>query len=251
MKKTNALLMGFCTQDGKIDFIDTFSLLLGKDGKPRPECYVEDRLHFSEAGYDILTSAIRWQGAVAALEKEDAIKAPPANPIVFIGSSSIVRWNSLAADFPDLPVMNRGFGGSEMFDSVTFAHRTVLPYKPRQVVVYAGGNDINAGKSADRIFADYRTLVTQIHAELPDTRISFISVAGNPKRWSQIEIVRAVNAKVAEHVKSDPRLDYIDVHTAMLGPDGKPLPDIFVSDQLHMNEKGYSIWKGLVRPHLK
>ena len=251
VKKTNALLAGFCTQDGKIDFIDTFSLLLGKDGKPRVECYVEDRLHFSEAGYDIVTSAIRWQGAVAALEKEDAIKAPPANPIVFIGSSSIVRWKTLAEDFPDLPVMNRGFGGSEVFDSFTFSHRTVSPYKPRQVVLYAGGNDINAGKSADRIFADYLTLVKQIHAELPDARISFISIAGNPKRWAQVETVRAVNAKVAEHVKSDPRLDYIDVYSKMLGADGMPLPDIFASDQLHMNEKGYAIWKEVVRPHLK
>lgn len=147
VKAANALLAEFCAKDGGIDFIDTFTLLLGEGGRPRAELYVEDQLHFNEAGYDIVTSAIKWQGAINALVKLDAATPPPASPIVFVGSSSIVKWKSLAQDFPGLPVMNRGFGGSEAFDSLTFAHRIVTPYRPRQIVFYAGGNDLNAGKT--------------------------------------------------------------------------------------------------------
>ena len=251
VKKANALIAAACQRDGSIDFINTFPLLLNEVGLPRRELFIEDQLHFSEAGYDIVTSAIRWQGAVEELVKLDAETPPPADPIVFIGSSSIVRWKSLATDFPDLPVMNRGFGGSEMFDSLTYVHRLVLPYRPRQVVVYAGGNDINNGKTPERVVADFKAFVARVHAALPHTRISVISIAGNPKRWAQVEQVRAANRMLEEFAKTDPRLQFINVFPHMLGPDGLPLPDIFVSDQLHMNEKGYAIWKGIVRPFLK
>lgn len=251
VKTTNALLAEFCAKDGDIDFIDTFSLLLDANGRPRPELYVEDQLHFSEAGYDIVTSAIKWQGAINALVKLDAATPPPANPIVFVGSSSIVKWKSLAEDFPDLPVMNRGFGGSEVFDSLTYAHRIVIPYHPRQIVFYAGGNDINAGKTPERVFADFKAFVARVRASLPDVRISYITVAGNPKRWSQVQQVRALNAMVEAFTKTEPAMDFINVFPHMMGPDGTPKPDIFVSDQLHMNEKGYAIWKEVVRPFLK
>lgn len=250
VKAANALLAAFCTQDGAIDFIDTFSLLLNDDEMPRAECYVEDQLHFSEAGYDIITSAIKWQGVINALVKLDEISPPPVSPIVFVGSSSIVKWKSLAQDFPDLPVMNRGFGGSEVFDSLTYAHRIVIPYHPRQIVFYAGGNDLNAGKTPERVFNDFKAFVARIHASLPETKISYISVAGNPKRWAQVDKVRALNQLVEAWTTTDQRLDFINVFPHMLGPDDLPKPDIFVSDQLHMNENGYAIWKDIVGPHL-
>lgn len=251
VKSANGLITDFCAKDGAIDFIDTFSLVLGDDGRPRPELYVEDQLHFSEAGYDVVTSAIKWQGAINALVKQDAAAPPPASPIVFVGSSSIVKWKSLADDFPGLQVMNRGFGGSEIFDSVTYAHRIVIPYHPRQIVFYAGGNDINAGKTPEHVFADFKAFVGRVRAKLPDVRFSFISVAGNPKRWSQVEQVRALNGLVETWAKTQTNMDFINVFPHMMGPDGKPKPDIFVSDQLHMNEKGYAIWKELVGPFLK
>lgn len=250
VKKANGLISAACAKSG-VDFIDTFSLLLDSNGKPRPELYVEDKLHFSEAGYDVVTSAIRWQKEILAFATQDAEKAPPANPIVFTGSSSIKRWKSLADDFPGLPVMNRGFGGSEVFDSFNYAHLTVTPYKPKHVVVYAGGNDISGGKTPERVFSDFKAFVAKVHAALPECRISFISSAPNPKRWHLIEQVRELNRIVEEFTKSDKRLQFINVYPHMLGSDGKPLPDIFVEDQLHMNEKGYAIWKEIVGPCLQ
>lgn len=250
VKKANQLITASCAKNG-VDFIDTFSLLLDSAGQPSPELYVEDKLHFSEAGYDIVTSAIKWQKEIFAFAKLDAEEAPPAAPIVFTGSSSIRRWSSLADDFPGLPVMNRGFGGSEIFDSLNYAHLTVIQYKPRQAVFYAGGNDLAAGKTPQRVFADFKAFVARVHAALPDCRISFISGAPNPKRWALIKEIRELNTLVEAFCKSDKRLEYINTHDAMLGADGQPLPDIFVADQLHMNPKGYAIWTKIIAPLLK
>ena len=250
VKKANVLIASSCEKKGVV-FIDVFSLLLGADGQPRPELYVEDKLHFSEAGYDVVTSAIRWQKDILAFAKKDAEKAPPENPIVFTGSSSIVKWKTLAEDFPGLPVMNRGFGGSEVFDSFNYAHLTVIKYKPRQVVMYAGGNDINAGKTPQRVFADFKSFVAKVHAALPKCRICYISNAPNPKRWSLIDQMKEASRLVEEYTKTDKRLQFINVYPHMMGADGKPKPDIFVEDQLHMNPKGYVIWKAVVGPYLK
>ncbi len=250
VRQANALIAASCEKKGVV-FIDVFSLMLGADGQPRPELYVEDKLHFSEAGYDVVTSAIRWQEDILAFAKRDAEKAPPENPIVFTGSSSIVKWKTLAEDFPGLPVMNRGFGGSEVFDSFNYAHLTVIKYKPRQVVMYAGGNDINAGKTPQRVFTDFKAFVAKVHAALPECRICYISNAPNPKRWSMIDKMIEASRLVEEYTKTDKRLQFINVYPHMLGPDGKPKPDIFVQDQLHMNANGYVIWKAVVGPYLK
>jgi lysophospholipase L1-like esterase len=250
VKTTNSLISASCAKNG-VDFIDIFPLLLGTDGKPRTELYVEDKLHFSEAGYDVVTSAIKWQKEILAFAKQDAEKAPPANPIVFTGSSSIRMWKTLAEDFPGLPVMNRGFGGSEVFDSFNYAHLTVLQYLPRHIVMYAGGNDINAGKTPQRVLADFKSFVARVHAALPECRISYISNAPNPKRWALIEQMRECSRLIEEFTKTDMRLQFINVYPHMLGPDGMPKPDIFLKDQLHMNEKGYAIWKEVIGPRLK
>lgn len=250
VKKANSLISASCAKNG-VDFIDTFTLLLGGDGRPRPECYIEDKLHFSEAGYDVVTSAIRWQKEISAFAQLDTQKAPPTRPVIFTGSSSIRLWSSLADDFPGMPVLNRGFGGSEVFDSFNYADRTVIQYKPRQVVLYAGGNDIAAGKTPRRVLADLQAFVAKVHAALPDCRISYISNAPNPKRWHLVDRMRELNRLAEAFCKTDTRLEYINTHDAMLGVDGRPLPDIFAPDQLHMNPKGYAIWTRIIAPRLK
>ncbi len=202
-------------------------------------------------GSPAATASAKWEKDIAAFEARDKTNAPPKNAILFIGSSSIRLWKTLVQDLPGHQVINRGFGGSQIIDSVAFAERIVLPYEPKLIVVYAGGNDINAKKSPEQVLADFKTFVGKVRAKLPKTRIAFISIAGNPARWTQIESVRAANKLVADFCKSGDNLDYIDTHSQMLGADGQPLPDIFVADRLHMNEKGYAIWKRVVTPHLK
>ena len=139
----------------------------------------------------------KWETEIAAFEKADRANPPKKGAILFIGSSSIRLWKSLAADFPTRDVINRGFGGSQIDDSVYFADRIVFPYAPRLIVLYAGGNDINAGKSVDQVVKDFKGFVEKVHTQLPQTQIAYISIAGNPARWAQVEKVKAVNARIA------------------------------------------------------
>jgi lysophospholipase L1-like esterase len=202
-------------------------------------------------GQAVAADPARWEADIAAFEALDRVSPPPTDGIVFTGSSSIRLWATLTEDFEGLPVVNRGFGGAQVPEVTAFVDRIVTRHRPRQVVIYCGGNDINAGRSAADVVADTRALVKAIHATLPETRIAYISVAPNPARWSQIDTVRAVNRAIAAWMATDPRLTFIDVFTHMLGADGRPKPDIFVDDRLHMNEKGYAIWREVVRPFLK
>ena len=192
-----------------------------------------------------------WEKEIAAFEVSDKTNAPPRNGILFIGSSSIRLWTNLGQDFPGKPVFNRGFGGSQIIDSVHFADRIVFPYKPKTIVLYAGGNDLNAKKSADQVFTDFKLFAETVRCRLPKTRIVFISSAPNPARWAQIEEVRKANRLIRNYIEASSNMAYIDVHPAMLGPDGQPKPDIYRADKLHMNEKGYAIWKQVVGPYVR
>jgi lysophospholipase L1-like esterase len=192
----------------------------------------------------------RWEKDIAAYEAADRSQPPQKGGIVFVGSSSIRLWKTLAEDFSHHQVLNRGFGGSQMSDSAHFADRIVLSYAPAMVVVYAGGNDLNFGKTPEQILAAFEALVKKVRDALPDTTIAYVSIAGNPRRWAQVERVKAANALIEGYVGKNHGLKYIDVFSPMLGADGLPLPDIFVADRLHMNAKGYELWTKIIGPSL-
>ena len=166
----------------------------------------------------------KWEKPIAAFEERDRQNPPPKGGIVFVGSSSIQKWTTLARDFPHHQVLNRGFGGSQLIDSVHFADRIVIPYAPRMVVLYAGTNDIAAGKSPEQVFADFQAFVEKIRAKLPQTEIAYISNAGNPARWTQVEKVRKANALIEAYIKGRTGLKFINVFPRMLGSDVLPRP---------------------------
>jgi lysophospholipase L1-like esterase len=192
-----------------------------------------------------------FEKEILAFEASDKTNPPPKDAILFIGSSSIRMWKTLAQDFPDYHVINRGFGGSLISNSTHFAERIVTPYQPRIIVFYAGGNDINAGKSAETVANHFQAFVVKVREKLPTTQIAYISIAPNPARWKQIESIREANRLIRDFTARQPGLSFIDVHPQMLGADGQPKPDIYLKDELHMNEKGYAIWKQIVGKHLK
>ena len=189
--------------------------------------------------------AAPFEKDIEAFEAKDKTTPPPQNEIVFVGSSSIRFWKSTEA-FPDLKIINRGFGGSQMSDSVHFAERIILPYKPRIVVVYAGGNDINAKKTPEQVAEAFKTLAGKIHAALPKTKVYYISLFPNVKRRAQDEKCRKANELVQAFTKTDARLGYIDTASRMRAADGGPRPELLRDDGLHMNDDGYKIWNEIV-----
>ena len=192
----------------------------------------------------------RYESSIRRFEQEDQKQPPPLEGILFIGSSSIRGWD-LKPYFSDLPVINRGFGGSHIADSTAFAERIVLPYRPKVIVLYAGDNDVASGKSPQRVLADYKTFVAKVHKSLPKTRIVFIAIKPSIARWKLVDKMREANGMIREVTEKDDRLVYVDVDAPMIGPDGKPKKELFKSDGLHLTDTGYKLWAELVRPHLK
>ncbi len=190
-----------------------------------------------------------WERAIQNFEKQDAKNPPQPGGIVFVGSSSIRFWDT-DTDFPDLHIINRGFGGSQTADSVEFAPRIVLKYKPRLVALYAGDNDIAVGKSPEEVAADTQKFFALVHEALPETRILYVAIKPSIQRWDMVGDMREVNRQVKAITEKDDRLEFIDMDTPMIGKDGKPRPELFIKDGLHLNRAGYDLWNSIIQPYL-
>jgi lysophospholipase L1-like esterase len=194
--------------------------------------------------------SLKYEKEILAFEAADRKSPPPQGAVLFIGDSGIRMWKTLAEDFPDQKVINRGFGGSQMADSTYFADRIVIPYKPRLIVFRAGGNDLTAGRTPEQLLADFQAFVDKVREKLPETRIAFFSLNPNPARWSQAQARKKANAIIKAYVDAGQNLDFIEVWDQFLGPDGNPREDLFIKDHLHNNAAGYKLYAEAVRPHL-
>jgi|GEM_PF-949185 len=193
--------------------------------------------------------AEKWETEAAAVEAR--LSPLPPGGVVFAGSSSIRLWN-LEAAFPGLRALNAGFGGSSIAECHHFAPRLIYPWKPDTVVFYAGDNDIAAGLTLDQIAQDFIAFATSLHAALPECRLIFLSIKPSASRWPLWAQAREANARVRSLCESigSPRLAYVDVASALLGPDGQPRPGLFLDDRLHLNDAGYALWQALLAPVL-
>ena len=201
-------------------------------------------------GYAAARNYARWEKELAAHEAADRQNPPPKGGILFIGSSTIRRWKTLAEDFPDHKVVNRGFGGTEIVDSTHFADRLIFPHQPRQIFLRAGGNDIHAGRLPREVAADFAEFVRVVHARLPRTEILFISLSPAPARWGEADKNRELNRLIRAMALDMPRVGYVDTYDISLTPDGRARPELFVADRLHFSAEGYKLLAERVRPFL-
>ena len=193
----------------------------------------------------------RFEAEIRAFEAADRARPPRGDGIVFVGSSSIKNWTELGADFPGLPVLNRGFGGSILADAVYYMDRIVIPYRPRLVVLYAGDNDMVAGRSPEQVVGDYRAFAARLRSALPGTRLAYISIKPSPSRRLYLDRARETNRRIQAEIARDSLQTYVDVFTPMLDSTGQPRPELFLPDSLHMTRAGYLLWRGLVGPVLQ
>ncbi|WP_233511202.1 SGNH/GDSL hydrolase family protein [Dyella psychrodurans] len=194
------------------------------------------------------TSHQYWEPAIEAFEASDRASPPPQGAVLFIGSSSIEHWKSVAADFPEVKVINRGFGGSELGDSTYFADRIVAPYHPRAIVLYAGDNDLWDGRSPQQVRDEFAAFVSKVRSEDPGVSIAFVSIKPSMARKMLLAKIEEANARVREYAATQKGVTFIDTFTPMLGPDGQPQSKWFVQDGLHMNRSGYELWIGIIKP---
>ena len=192
----------------------------------------------------------RWASAMAKFEAQD--KSSPTKPagVVFVGSSSTRLWN-LDKSFPKAGYLNRGFGGSQIADSIEFANTLVLKHRPKIVVMYAGDNDIAAKKSPEKVAEDFRTFQKLLHKELPETQLIYIAIKPSLKRWDMWSKMKSANDQIAAQCQADARLSFADIITPMLNDEGTPRPGLFAKDGLHLNDAGYEVWTKVLKVELK
>jgi len=195
--------------------------------------------------------SMKWEPDIKAFEDGDRVHPPPPGGVLFVGSSSIRLWTTLAEDFPQAPTIRRGFGGCELADVLFYADQIILPYKPRTVCVYAGDNDLANGKEPEQVLESLKQLVKKIHESLPDTKFVYIAIKPSPSRWHLVEKIRLVNEGAKNLSLPDGKVSFADIFTPMLGGDGTPRKELFVEDNLHLNQQGYALWRDILKPFIE
>jgi lysophospholipase L1-like esterase len=189
---------------------------------------------------------------IATFKKQDSITFPPKHAILFVGSSSFRMWKDVQDYFPAYTIINRGFGGSSFPDVIRYADEIIIPYKPRQIIIYFGENDFAGNEKLEpaevaQRFIDLFTIIRKKYKKVP---IAYVSMKPSPSRKHLMPKFDAANKLIREFLEKQKRTGYIDVYHAMLTEDGSPMPDIFLQDNLHMNAKGYHIWQKIIEPYL-
>lgn len=189
-----------------------------------------------------------WED-VQAVKRVDKIYKAPEHPILFVGSSSIRKWDNLHLVFPKYNVLNRGIGGAVVNDIVYYLDDLVFKYQPRQIVLYVGDNDLPKA-SADTILSRTKILINKIREKLPTTPIVYIAIKPSPVRAQYLQKAATANQLIKAFLATQSNVKFVDVYSIMLTKELKPRPELFVDDMLHMNAEGYALWKRSVEPHL-
>ena len=193
----------------------------------------------------------RFSESFEKFARDDQHSKPnPAKLALFTGSSSIRRWDSLATDFPELNLLNRGFGGSQISDVLYYYPLLFTRYQPQKVIFYCGENDLWKGKPVAQVFHDFKTLWLKIKKNLPGTSLFYLSCKPSPKRISKWNLYQSLNLKIKNLALRDSRITFIDLAPTLLKPNQSFYPEIWDPDNLHVNELGYQSWRLWIRPVL-
>ncbi len=191
----------------------------------------------------------RFENDIRQFETADRKSPPRSGGLLFVGSSSIRMWD-LEKSFPYYPVINRGFGGSEMTDLVRYMDRIVIPYRPRLIVLYEGDNDIASGKKPAEIFATFQKFANRLADRLPVTQVVVLSIKPSPSRWELYPQMQETNDLIRRYCEQKARYHFVDVGSVLLNAQGEPDERFYQKDGLHLNEEGYAQWAKVVEPFL-
>ncbi len=190
---------------------------------------------------------------VTAFKKQDSISFPGTGKILFIGSSSFTLWKDVQNDFPEYQIVNRAFGGSTLLDVTRYEQDIIFRYKPKQIIIYCGENDV-AGDSivtGKIVFERFKKLYTDIRSNLGNVPIVFVGMKPSPSRWHMRARTIEGNRQIEKFLKRKKNNGkFLSVWNAMLNADGTPREELFIGDQLHMNKEGYKIWQKIIQPYL-
>jgi lysophospholipase L1-like esterase len=214
-------------------------------------CFALTGLGMAEAQISGPARTNRFEAEIQKFEQADSLRAPAADSVLFVGSSSIRKWTNLASAFPDWTVLNRGFGGSTLADVDFFFDRVIRPYRPRVVVLYEGDNDLAQDQTVEQLTAQFEAFLDRLATELPGTSLVMLAVKPSPKRRSLLSVQQALNHELQRLARTRSRAIFVDTFSPLLNENQQPDPQWFESDQLHLNPAGYARWVPVVRAALQ
>ncbi len=195
-------------------------------------------------------ASARWEKDIAAWEKRDQTETANESSILFLGSSSIRRWESMSQDLSPWPTIGRGYGGAKFSDLAIYAPRLLAAHHPRGVAIYVG-NDITGKAELDKppeeVVRLFGIVVEAVKKQAPQAEIFLIALTPAPSRFAAWSNIQAANVQLREFCEKDAKLHFIETHPSYLTPDGQPRPELYVADRLHQNQDGYRIWSGIIR----
>ena len=195
-------------------------------------------------------SSAKYDKDIAAFEAADKANPPPQHAVLLSGASTFRRWSKAAEALHGFPVINRGFGGSKTTEVLGYMERITLPYHPRVVVFHCGSNDLNAGDTAEAVAGRVREYLTRLRKDNPDCAFILLSTTHAPSRRKAWDAMKQADALFQQIAKSEKGVTYVDINPALSLPDGEPRPDVYASDNLHPNDKGYEGIIAILRPAL-
>lgn len=201
----------------------------------------------------LLAQEAPFASDIRAFKTADSLKHPPAGKILFIGSSSFTMWRDVNDYFPGYGILNRAFGGSTLLDLIHYRYEVIYPYQPKQIVMYCGENDFASSDTVtvEMTISRFKKLFGLIRAKYPSVPFVYVSMKPSPSRRHLMSKYEAANKQIAKYLKGFRHTVFADVFSKMIDKNGEPFDDIFLEDKLHMNAKGYAIWKKILQPLLK
>ena len=182
-----------------------------------------------------------WEQEIQNFERQDRLNPVSEGKTLFVGSSSIRLWDSISTSFPELDFINRGFGGSQVYDLILNYDRIITNYKPSRIIIYSGDNDISYGKSAQQISKDFEYLVWLIHEKI-DVPIIIISLKPSPQRFHLDWKYKKTITKIQSAFQYNSKVTFLNLYKRFLDKNGKPNLELYQKDRLHLSPKGYEIW---------
>ncbi|WP_423148516.1 GDSL-type esterase/lipase family protein [Rubrolithibacter danxiaensis] len=201
---------------------------------------------------NVFAQKVPFWNDIQAFKKQDSLRFPPKDAILFIGSSSFTKWKDVQSYFPEYKIINRGFGGSTLKDLIRYADDIITPYHAKQIVIYCGDNDLAESDTVtpQLVFSRFKKLFNMIRDKQDNVNVTYVSIKPSPSRKHLMPKMAETNKLIKDYLKSQKATAFVDVYSKMLNEKGNPTGEIFLGDSLHMNSKGYKIWKKEIGPYL-
>lgn len=199
------------------------------------------------------TSTPKWAGEIANFEKISKEQKYPDDAILFTGSSSIRKWTTIEEDMKPYPVISRGFGGSKIEDLAYYFEQIVYPHRFKAIVIFSGTNNLTGKKNDSKpqeVLKMAQLIKRKIRSKYPEVPVFWIAITATNARISAWDNVQEANRLVKNMCDRSSNFHFIETKDSYLGKDGKPIKDLFVKDQIHLNEDGYAIWTKIIRKEL-